>query len=765
MTRDATRRSVLRAGAWTLPVVGVAALIPAAVASPTGKLTVATDRPRLYPDEVTTVRVTSSDEAGRPRTGDPVTLTLGDPRSGVIEQPSGVTDSAGVYTTTLRIRSDAAPGSGTLTGNSAAGVGSTTFEVRPVAVIMHAVGGASTRVIALPNGSQDQVITVENRGFAHSDLQPTGRHVSRGEVIDVVANPDAPATLSLIIGARGPWRSFNTGQSTDLQTVSLARGEQSVTAAQDGIVFVRNTSPDTAGELTVSGGSPHPVWVKDRTTPTEFADQLAAWTSAPVVSLVGERAFVDVQRRVVDDLASRGVSWDPADVVLRLDRVLSYTCDVYGLTFAAVGVARKYPGRAYFSGADSGAGWAFATNQWLCFQVDTGASETLLTTPDNWGTWHEVGHTFQTPAYTWSGLGEVTVNISSLALQQRLTGEHRLDQWTEAKDRITRYFSQAIGDRSFAQLTDEDPFYPLFLFDQLRQSFGEGFYPAVSQAYRVRRIRGLTMPSTDQDKKDLFAQIASQVADRDLGPFFTAWGVPITASVLSSLQTYPALQNQIWTAIDSRDAHRERAVGYNLPVAVLSAPTAALYLGDRDSSIGSVSGLSTLDGSPSSVRGRESSAINVGPTEGRVVAILQASDATQEVLWRAVPVTVTSALEFVGWYDKRAGWIGMSADGKRLVVTSTGATPHEYYFQGKLYYQVTLQNGFRQTLVSVTVNGDETHDKVVAALNGVAVSSGYRLRVNAAEPSRVRVYQDSAQAGALSSAPQTVLVRNGRFVV
>lgn len=765
MTLDATRRSVLAAGAWALPVVGAVTRVPSTVVSPTATLTVVIDRPRLYPDEATTVRVTSTDDDGRPRVGDPVTLTLGDASSGVLDQPSGVTDSAGVYATTLRIRGDATPRSDTLAGSSAAGVGSTTFEVRPVAVVMHAADGASTRVTALPHGSQDDVIIVENRGLAHSDLQPTGRHVSRGDVLDVTVDADAPATLSLIIGARGPWRGLNGGQTTDLQTVSLSRGQQSVTAAQDGIVFVRNASSEIATEVSVSGGSPHPVWVKDRTTATEFADQLAAWTSAPVVSLVGERVVVDVQRRVVDDLASRGVPWDPADVVLRLDRVLSYTCDVYGLTYAAVGIARKYPGRVYFSGADSGAGWAFATNQWLCFQVDTGASEALLTTPDNWGTWHEVGHTFQTPAYTWSGLGEVTVNISSLALQQRLTGEHRLDQWPEAKDRIARYFSQAVGDRSFAQLTDEDPFFPLFLFDQLRQSFGEGFYPAVSQAYRVRRIRGLAMPSSDQAKKDLFAQVTSRIADRDLGPFFTAWGVPITASVLSSLGSFPALQNQIWTAIDSRDAHRERTVGYNLPVGVLSAPNVTLYLGETTSSAGSVSGLSTLDGSPSSVVGRESTAVNVGPGEGRVLALLQASDGTQEMLWRPAPVTVTSALEFVGIYDVRAGWIGMSKDGKRLVVTSTGVAPHDYYFQGKLYYQVTLQNTARRTVVSVTVNGDEAHEKVVAALNGVAVSSGYRLRVNAAEPSRVRVYQDSDRVGALSSTPQNVSIRNGRFVV
>ncbi|MEV7874998.1 putative mucin/carbohydrate-binding domain-containing protein [Microbacterium sp. NPDC089188] len=154
-------------------------------------------------------------------------------------------------------------------------------------------------------------------------------------------------------------------------------------------------------------------------------------------------------------------------------------------------------------------------------------------------------------------------------------------------------------------------------------------------------------------------------------------------------------------------------------------------------------------------------AINVGSMEGRLLAILQSSGATQEALTRTVPVTATSALGFVGIYDVRSGWIGMSRDGKRLVVTSTGVAPHDYSFTGKLYYQVALQNARGRTLVTVTVNGDDTHDKVVTALDGMSVSNGYRLLVTAAEPSRVRVYADSVQTGSLSMTPQTLTIRGG----
>ncbi|MEX0152547.1 M60 family metallopeptidase [Microbacterium sp. LMI1-1-1.1] len=765
MTLLPTRRTVLRAAAWAVPAVTTVASAPAAAATLARGWTVTMSRSWLYPDEVATVWVTSSDGAGRPRRGEPLTLSLGDRNQGEIGQPSGVTDSEGRYRTTMRVRSGAAAASGTLNVSSASGGAVTAFEIREPAVVVHDDTGASTRVIALPHGSQSETSGLENRAFSHSDPQPTGRHVRSGETLEVVVDSDAPDTLSLAIGTRGPWRDFNGSTEQDLSIVPLKKGRQSITAPQDGIVFVTNSSTETAGGMTISGGRPHPVWVKDRTKTEEFAGQLTRWSTAPVVELVGDRALVDVQRRVIDDMAATSTAWDPADVVMRLDRIVAYTSDVYGLSRAAVGIARKRPGRVDFSGPDTGVGWAFATEQWLSFHVDTGATKDLLVTPDGWGTWHEVGHTFQTPDYTWSGLTEVTVNISSLALQQRLTGKHRLDEDQDSKDRIRRYFEQPVGDRDHAKLTEESAFYGLFLFDQLRQSFGEGFYPAVSQAYRVRRIRGQARPSSDQEKRDLFAQVASQVADRDLSPFFAEWGVPLSASVKKSLASYPALQNKIWTAIDSRDAHREREVGYDLPVGSLSSKTGSLNLGERDGASGVVSGASTLGGSSSTVVAQQSSAPEVSPTAGRLLAVLEAPDGTQEVLWHdRVPVTATSALQFHGLSDVVGGWLGISRDGSRLVATSTGEVLHEY-FTGKPYYKITVQDADGTELRTVTVNGDDTHDKVVTALDGTAVGDGYRLVVEAQEPSRVRVWQNSERSGTLSSTPQTLVVRNGRFEV
>lgn len=765
MTSSLTRRSVLVAGAWAVPAVSTVVATPAWAVSGVRIWDVTTSRPWAYPDEVLTVRATSVDDTGARRGGEALALWLGDPDQGVIDQPSGLTDDSGVFETTLRVRTGAIAETGTLTVSSASGTASTTFEVRAAGVVAHDVTGGSTRVSALPHGRQNDVVNLENRQFPHSDLQPTGRYVLSGQSLEVLVPEDAPTTVSLIIGTRGPWRDLNGGQKTELVATALVAGRQNVIASQDGIVYVQNTSVDRTVELTLSGGAPHPVWVKDRTTADEFAAQLAAWPSAPAVTLVGQRAFADVQRRLVDDLAARAVAWDPADVILRLDRVVEYTCDVYGLSYAAVGIGRKLPGRVYFGGPDSGGGWAFATSQWVCFQIDTGASETLLTDTDSWGVWHEVGHTFQAPVYRWSGLMEVTVNISALTLQHRLTGQNRLDDEADRKDRVAQYLSQPLDQRDHERLTADDPFLGLYLFEQLRRSFGDGFYPALNQAYRVRRIRGGSMPEPDQDKKDLFAEMASQVADRDLGPFFTQWGVPVSASVLSSLSAYPALQNPIWVAVDSHDAVVERSVGYDLPVGALSLVDGSIDLGEHDGASARVTALSTVGGATSTLVAAESTAKDLGADSGHITVVLQGADGTLEALWRTAPVTVASGLQFVGIMDWLSGWVGISRDGTHLTATSTGIRPHDYYFQGRLYYELTLRDAAGTDLATVSVNGDETHDKVVAALDGLAIADGFTLVVDAAEVDRVRVYRDSARVDALTTRPQTLTIAGGRFVV
>ena len=756
------RRAVLAGAAWSAPVVVLLASSPAYAVSGSRTVRVTVWRPSLLAGEVSGIQVDVRAQDGRPAPGAPVALSV----SGIpafFDQSVGTTDAYGTFSTVMRVRTTCDPGTGLVTASVGGNGETASFSVVRRAVIRHSVDGSSTALVALPHGSQDAIVAPENRGMPHSDPQPTGRWVRAGDVLTVDVDASPSWWLELAIGSRGPMAVFDSDGSGELSRTVLHGGTNTVTADRSGLVFIVNYSEWSAVDVSISGGSPNPVWIDGFTDRTEFDGQMNDWSDAPIVTHVADRVFADVQRRAIDapDVAS---VYDPAAVISRLDEIRLLTDGVYGLSYDAVGVARKHPGRIYIAGPDSGGAYAFATTQWLSLHVSSGASKALVTGSDLWVLWHEMGHTYQTPDYTWSGLGEVTVNISSLALQKRMTGENMLDKSPDIQDRIARYFSQPVADRDFGALTAESPFFPLFLFDQLRRSFGDDFYPALSQYYRVRRAKGIARPQSDRQKIDAFATAASTVSDRDLGPFFQAWGLTVSEEILAEIARLPALTHDIWTYVLSTDAPIERNVPYNPPTGALSSGVTSVYLGDVTASV-SVDDLRSISGAPSTVVARGVVAAQIGPGAGRVYAVLQSAEGTQEVLQRVVAVTAVSALEFVGFYDVMIGSIAISAEGTHLVATSLGNQAHPIYFAGVEYYTVEFCNADGIVLASATVRGEDTAEPVVRALHGMPCGEGDVVRVTAAEPGRVRVYRDSAWTTTLTLTTTVLQIVGGCFVV
>lgn len=757
------RRRVLTASAWAAPVVVLSATSPAYAVSATQSVAIAVWHPVLHPGEVSAVEVTVRDERGRGVAGAAVALSVSG-ASAFLERSTGVTDAWGTFSTILRVRDLQSSAAGLVTASTGGSSSSASFTVRKTAVIEHDADGRSTRVLALPHGSQDESAAAENRGMPHSDLQPTGRYVRSGEVLTVEVDGSPSWWLELNIGTRGPMQVFGADGSEGMASTVLTGGTNTITADRSGIVFVTNHSEWSAVPLVISGGHPQPVWVKGASTKDDFDAQMRSFSDAPIVTHVGDRIFADIQRSVID-APDVSTVYDPDLVTSRLDLAREHTDAIYGLSYDAVGVARKHGGRVYVSGPDSGGAYAFATYQWLSLHVSSGASRALARSTDWWTMWHEIGHTYQTPQYTWSGLGEVTVNISSLAAEKRTTGGNMLDDSPGLQQRISRYFADPVDKRHFENLTDEGPFYPLFLFDQLRRSFGDDFYAALSQKYRVRRALGRPSEGSDRQKIDSFALLTSEVADRDLGPFFRAWGVTVSEEVLAVMAQHPSLQHEFWTAITTADAPLERVVPYNPPTGTLWTPTDAVYLGDTAGSTAEVSDLGSVRGSRSAVVARGTLAVQVGSGTGRVYAVLESEEGTQEVLQRPVSVTAVSALEFVGFYDVMIGSIGISADGSHIVATSTGNQAHQIYFAGQVYYEVELRDAAGVTRTTVSVKGEDTAQAVADALHGVPCGEGDELVIRAAEPTRVRVYQDSNRVGTLTSNPTTVRISGGRFVL
>ena len=84
----------------------------------------------------------------------------------------------------------------------------------------------------------------------------------------------------------------------------------------------------------------------------------------------------------------------------------------------------------------------------------------------------------------------------------------------------------------------KDPFLALILYVQLREAFGWEAYKKAFAGYRA--LKPDERPKDDAAKRDAFMIRMSEATGRDLGPFFQAWGVPVSAEARRRTAGLPA---------------------------------------------------------------------------------------------------------------------------------------------------------------------------------------------------------------------------------
>jgi len=141
-----------------------------------------------------------------------------------------------------------------------------------------------------------------------------------------------------------------------------------------------------------------------------------------------------------------------------------------------------------------------------------------------WGFWHELGHNHQQPDWTFAGTGEVTCNLFSLYVDDRVRGIAPADSpWARgARERAQRHFA---GGGAFAAW-QKDPGVALWTFILLQRDFGWDAFRKVFAEYAA--LPESARPRTDDAKRDQLLVRFSRAVGRDLGPYFAAWGIPVS---------------------------------------------------------------------------------------------------------------------------------------------------------------------------------------------------------------------------------------------
>jgi len=405
--------------------------------------------------------------------------------------------------------------------------------------------GGRYRLTALP----DAVLEAERSDRMQlCDQQPAGRYVRKNELVTVtVAALPSGHTLDVLVGFQPMWGS-DLGQ----QEEQLDEGTTRFRADQDGPLFFRFLAPaahsDSQAEVAVgvSGGRPLPLYVDGSSRSKDWAIELAAHAAAPFVQFIGDQALITLPTEVhaQEPIGDPHASFAAINEVLDLQNALS-GFDGSSTLNQPTRLRVHYLVDFRASAKDREGFYMYATDQFIGMLDD---NTTDLTAPDRlrqeWGIWHETGHTHQQNSWTPEALTEVNVNLYSLYVQEAFGQESAL---ARSQDGEPSYFDKARAylargsDDLLVDAADEDEdglFVRLVMFHQLKAVFGWELYQNLN-----RHFRAAPLPSdaTDQHKADALVLALCALTGEDLRPFFERWGLRVStaASRRLDVEAYP----------------------------------------------------------------------------------------------------------------------------------------------------------------------------------------------------------------------------------
>jgi len=148
-----------------------------------------------------------------------------------------------------------------------------------------------------------------------------------------------------------------------------------------------------------------------------------------------------------------------------------------------------------------------------------------------WGIWHETGHTHQQKSWTWESIGEISVNIFSLYVQEKFGLPSRLGTAEDGEiitfDKARKYL--ANPNKNYLEKNKADYnelFSKLAMFHQLKTVYGWDSIKKLHQYFRKNPYI-YNENETDQDKTNKFIYAMCLITKNNLIPFFKKWGLNV----------------------------------------------------------------------------------------------------------------------------------------------------------------------------------------------------------------------------------------------
>lgn len=363
----------------------------------------------------------------------------------------------------------------------------------------------------------------------------TGLYAAAGELITVTVPKDVTEKgLYVRIGAHSDrlWRKSSWARAPEIcRRFALTQTETKAANAFGGLVYIEAPYDLNIGEITVTidGAVRAPYFVLGKTNPEEWRQKIRNHP-APWGELAGRKLILTLPSKVL-----RTVD-DPEDLMKFWDAVMDRYAELLGRDPQRRRLERFVPD-VQISAGYMHAGYPLMTM--LDITTTIVDKERIISNRHGgvWGLFHEIGHNHQNYDWTFRGTGEVTVNLFSLYIMDKVCeveGKGHPSITDRARKRNTdRYFADGCDFEKWKR----DPFLGLCMYMQLQEAFGWEPFTKVFKEYRT--LTQEQRPQSDDEKRDQWMVRMSRAVGKNLGPFFQAWAVPTTAEARASIAELP----------------------------------------------------------------------------------------------------------------------------------------------------------------------------------------------------------------------------------
>lgn len=366
------------------------------------------------------------------------------------------------------------------------------------------------------SGSKEATRLAQNNPA--SDFYTTGFYLPASTIMTVeVTSVNGSRLPTLLVGTYSRYQaSWNPTSHT------LTSGVNSIADATGGIIYFRfhNDNPtDKVRIKFISGMKPVPYYQLGRTTQADWVKMVDNLTTVPDVQLVGNKTIITFSR--TNALAYKNENQET--LIKKADRVIAIEDSISGL-FGSDPVDKPNVHKYLMTESDHPGYFMAATFYRTWYGSTTGGVPAILKAENlTWGPWHELGHMHQQGSWTWSELGEVTVNIYSIAVEKafgitptRLTSQ---GEWNNT----ATYLARPEAERSFNG-SNASVWVRLCMFQQLKLAFGENFYHELHRQARRETAR----PTTTDTRMRWFMLKACSISGKNLTSFFQKWGMKLS---------------------------------------------------------------------------------------------------------------------------------------------------------------------------------------------------------------------------------------------